>query len=144
MSNIGQTLHDLLILFILVQLRCNYHPNVALNHERFVKFDGTFSLRQDQYILYKLEVDAELQNIDKRFKIDRQIKTIKKSLKLDSNDSYIIHIPGKYMMKMIKLFIERAFGLSSRDIDSFNYRVAEKCNFHSLENLKNKINSYLN
>ena len=46
-------------------------------------------------------------------------------------------------MKMIKFFIEHHFHLPSRDIDSFNYKVADKCSFTSLETLKVKISSYI-
>lgn len=141
---IGETLHDLVILFILVQIRCPYYKNISMNHERFVRFDGAFSLRHDQCNLYKLDVETELNKVDKRLRMNSQIKSIEKIVNLSSYDSYIQQIPGKFIMKMIKLKIERSFRLASRDIDSFNYRIAEKCSFQSLNYLQNSIRNYIN
>ena len=77
---IGETLHDLIILFIVVQIRCPHYKNVSLKHERFVGFNRVFLLKQDQFDQYKSEIESELQGLDRRLKINTQIKKIKKSM----------------------------------------------------------------
>jgi hypothetical protein len=141
---IGETLHDLIILFIVVQIRCPHYKNVSLKHERFVGFNRVFLLKQDQFDQYKSEIESELQGLDRRLKINTQIKKIKKSISLNTIDAFLAHIPGKYIMKMVKFSIENSFRLPSRELDSFNYRIAEKCTFNSLKNIQDKIIAFLN
>jgi len=141
---IGETLHDLIILFIVVQIRCPHYKNVSLKHERFVGFNRVFLLKQDQFDQYKSEIESELQGLDRRLKINTQIKKIKKSISLNTLDAFLAHIPGKYIMKMVKFSIENSFRLPSRELDSFNYRIAEKCTFNSLKNIQDKIIAFLN
>lgn len=144
MINIGTTLSDLIILYIIIQDHCLGIKNVDQNHERFVNYNGSFTIKTDQYLQFKSEVKVSLENKDKRLRIDRQIKNYKNIVSANSYDSIVHHIPGKYLMKMIKHFIEHQLHLNSRDIDSFNYRVAEKCKFNSLGHLKEEIITYIN
>jgi hypothetical protein len=142
--NIGITLRDLIILYILVQQHSLGIKNIDQNCERYINYNGVFTLKSDQFLIYKSEVEEKLRTKDGRLSIERQMKIIKKAVLLESNDSYITHVPGKYLMKMIKFHIEHQLHIPSREIDSFNYRIAEKCSFNSLENFRTKINSFIN
>lgn len=144
MTTIKNSLNLVIDLHLLVQKMCPKLKNISLNHERFFDFNnGNFNLREDQILVYKTDIQNELNSKDKRLKVNSQLKKIKKIIDINSNELCIKHMPGKYLIKMIKQYIESLFGLVSRNIDSFCYRVAEKNNFQCLNNFKSNIELYL-
>jgi hypothetical protein len=142
-SNIGVTIGDLIILYILVQKYSLGLSNVDQNYERFVTYNGIFNLNGTQYSNYETNVSNKLQAKDGRLSIKRQMESIKRTIHFGTSDFYIKHIPGKYLLKMIKYHIEHQHHIPSRDCDSFNYRIAEKCTFDSLDSLKTRISEYI-
>jgi len=145
LSNIFKVLKDVVYLHLVVQIKCPHMQNISLNHERFIKFQNkSFSIQQKQLENYKQNIMNELTNIDKRLTILGQIKKAKMIASLKTREQCIIHIPGKYTIKMLKQMIESLFGLTSRNTDSFCYNIAEKSDFTSLNNLKEQITEYIN
>lgn len=143
-NNINNKLNELIHLHIVVQNKCPRLKNISLNHERFFDFNnGTFTLKQPQLEAYKLDIQNELNAIDKRLTINSQFKKIKKIININSNQLCLIHVPGKYLIKMIKQVIESLFGLVSRNVESFCYRIAENCSFNSLNGLKLQVENYI-
>ena len=142
---IKNSLNELIYTFILVQKKCPKLKNISLNYERFFDFDnGNFRVKQVQVDQYANEVEAELRSIDKRYKFNSQLRKIKKEHDLSSNDNCVIHFHGKFIVKMLKQIIESSFGLTSRNVESFSYRIACNSKFEALSFLKRDINNYLN
>lgn len=143
--NINNKLNELIHLHLLVQKKCSRLKNISLNHERFYDFNnGDFTLKSNQLNFYKVDIQNELNNIDGRLTIKSQLKKVKKLININNNQLCIKHVPGKYLIKMIKQIIESLFGLVSRNVDSFCYRIAENCSFNSLIGLKSSIDIYIN
>lgn len=146
MKRIFSSLDKVINLHLVVQFICPQLPNVALSHERFFQFNaGSFIQRTAEISQYEQRIKTEITNIDRRLTVNGQVKNLKKNIiNLKTYDLYLKHIPGKYLIRMIKQIVESEFGLVSRNADSFNYRIAEKCHFESLEDLKDRINNHLN
>jgi hypothetical protein len=54
------------------------------------------------------------------------------------------HVSGQFLLLLCSNRIAKQFGLSSvPDMHSFGYRLAEKCEFRSLAEVRQKINAYL-
>jgi len=115
-STINNSLKDLVYLHLVVQKKCSNLKNISLNHERFFDFNnGNFIQKTQQFEIYRNSIISELENIDRRLTLNSQLNKVKKIIKLDSNDLCLKHIPGKYLIKMIKQTIESLFGLVSRN-----------------------------
>lgn len=143
-DSISQTITKIVHLHIVVQEKCNHLKNVSLNPERFVQFrNNAFSITDSEVEKYKNDIQAELDKIDKRLSVNGQYNKVRKLLPLKTIDQCLKHIPGKYLIKMVKQRIESMFNLASRNCDSFCYRVAEKCSFQSLNFLKQDIGNYI-
>ena len=143
-QNINNKLSELIHLHLVVQKKCSRIKNVSLNHERFFDFNnGDFSLKPAQLSRYKLDIQTELNNIDGRLTLKSQFKKVKKIVTINNNQLCIKHVPGKYLVKMIKQVIESLFGLVSRNVESFCYRLSENCSFASLNGLKLSIEQYI-
>lgn len=144
LTDIFNVLKELVYLHIIVQNRCSLIKNVSLNHERFVRFqNNSFVTRNDQINNYKQDIINELNNIDRRLTLMGQMRTVKKIVSLKTNANCIVHVPGKYTIKMLKQMIESLFGLSSRNTESFSYHIAEKSKFISLQSLKEQVENYI-
>ncbi|MEP4533485.1 MAG: DUF4435 domain-containing protein [Cyclobacteriaceae bacterium] len=144
-SNIKLAIYDLVLLHFVVQRKCNSLKNISMGYERFVEYDGhNFNLKQDQIDWYKSEIENELQSIDRRIRLNAQIRTAANISNFSTNADVINHYPGKYILKMIKQIIENKFGLNSRVFNSFCYRLADKSNFSNLDHIKESINDYIN
>jgi hypothetical protein len=143
-QNINNKLSELIHLHLVVQKKCPRIKNVSLNHERFFDFNnGDFSLKPAQLSRYKLDIQTELNNIDGRLTLTSQFKKVNKIVNINNNQLCIKHVPGKYLVKMIKQIIESLFGLVSRNVESFCYRLSENCSFASLNGLKLSIEQYI-
>lgn len=144
LTDIFHALKEIVYLHVLVQLKCSSLRNISLNHERFIQFhNSSFQLNDGNVNQYKQDIEQELKNIDGRLTLLGQLQKVKKMLPLNTNEQCTIHIPGKYTVKMLKRMIESLFGLTSRNIDSFSFHVADKSKFDSLSNLKQNIESYM-
>ncbi|KGE16077.1 DUF4435 domain-containing protein [Sphingobacterium deserti] len=144
-SSIGSALEDLIYIFLLVQSRCPRLSNISVSFERFFDFsDGCFILKQNSLDEYLEDVALELNKVDKRLKVRPQLTQIKAKFNLDAESSCLIHFPGKFILKMLKQIIEFMYGIGSRTIDSFSYRIACYSKFDSLLFLKTDITSFLN
>lgn len=143
-STIGTTISSLVHLHLVVQCNCPQMKNVSLNHEKFVQFSSrSFSLKNAQIEQYKADIQTSLKQFDGRLTVNGQQKKMYLLIKFNTTELCITHIPGKYLIKMLKKFIETLFGLASRNIDSFCYRVAENCEFKSLQYLQINIKQYI-
>ena len=143
-QNINNKLSELIHLHLVVQKKCSRIKNISLNHERFFDFNnGDFCLKPVQLNRYKLDIQTELSNIDGRLKLTSQFKKVKEIVNINNNQLCIKHVPGKYLVKMIKQVIESLFGLVSRNVESFCYRLSENCSFTSLNGLKLSIEQYI-
>lgn len=143
-QNINNKLSELIHLHLVVQKKCSRIKNISLNHERFFDFNnGDFCLKPVQLNRYKLDIQNELSNIDGRLKLTSQFKKVKKIVNINNNQLSIKHVPGKYLIKMIKQVIESLFGLVSRNVESFCYRLSANCLFTSLNGLKLSIEQYI-
>ncbi len=144
LQKIVNSLKELIYLYLVVQDNCPEQKNVSLNHQRFVSYDrGNFTKERDQFDLYKNLIETQLKSIDKRFTLRGRLGKVNKKVKLDTMEMCIKHIPGKYLVKMLKQHIESLFGLVSRNVDSYCYRISENCSFRSLTHLKTEINEYI-
>lgn len=119
--------------------------NVDLGHERFVKLqNGTFVPDESQINDYEARIAGKLSQKDGRYSISGRINKIFNNSFFNNLEIRLKHIPGKYIVKMLKNYIEKTFQLPQRNATSFCYRIADKCNFISLEFLKIKIANYIN
>lgn len=141
---IRQSLNNIIYHYLVVQFRCPRLKNISIGYERFLRYsDNGFSVITNQIQQYENEIHQELQSIDRRLTVNGQIKKIREKYRFLNNDDAITHMPGKYLIKMIKQLIESLFGLVSRNMDSFCYRIADKCSFNSLQFLHADIRSYI-
>ncbi|WP_282071302.1 DUF4435 domain-containing protein [Polaribacter atrinae] len=142
--NISKSLKNLVRLHLIVQNTCSHLKNISLNHERFLNFNnGQFDEKEPQIASYENDIDRELKLIDGRYSINSQRNKSKRLISLETLDLCIKHMPGKYLLKMLKQIIESDYGLVSRNMDSFCYRIATNCSFNSLENLRTEINNFV-
>ncbi|QXP65836.1 DUF4435 domain-containing protein [Polaribacter sp. AHE13PA] len=142
--NISKSLKNLVRLHLIVQNTCSHLKNISLNHERFLNFNnGQFDEKEPQIASYENDIDRELKLIDGRYSINSQRNKSKRLISLETLDLCIKHMPGKYLLKMLKQIIESDYGLVSRNMDSFCYRIATNCSFNSLENLRTEINDFV-
>jgi hypothetical protein len=143
-QNLNNKLNELIHLHLVVQNKCSSLKNVSLNYERFFDFNsGNFTLKPVQINAYKVQIQNELKRIDGRLTLTSQLKEVKKIININNNELCIKHIPGKYLIKMIKQVVESLFGLVSRNVESFCYRIAEYCSFTSLNRMKLSIEEYI-
>lgn len=143
-QNINNKLNELIHLHLVVQNKCPRLKNISLNHERFFDFaNGNFVLKQHQLNIYKTDIQNSLESVDRRLTLKSQLQKVKGIININTNQLCQIHIPGKYLIKMIKQVIESLFGLVSRNVESFCYRIAEKCVFDNLKGLKIEIDNYI-
>jgi len=144
LSIITNSLKNLVRLHVVVQNACSHLKNISLNHERFLRYNnGNFDENEAQILHYETEIETELKSIDGRYTLKSQRNKSKKIVNFDTLDLCIKHMPGKYLLKMIKQIIESNYGLVSRNMDSFSYRIAYNCKFDSLENLRLEINDFV-
>ena len=142
--DITKSLKNLVRLHLIVQNTCSHLKNISLNHERFLRFnDGQFEEKEEQITSYENEIERELKLIDGRYTINSQRNKSKRLVSLETLELCIKHMPGKYLLKMLKQIIESNYGLVSRNMDSFCYRIATNCIFNSLESLRIEINDFV-
>lgn len=141
--DVGYLLYDLTLLHIVAQDKCPHIKNTSLAPEKFIEYKSCFLVKSVAMTNYKNIIQKELNEIDKRYKVDAQVKKTKKKIGCYGIETFIKHIPGRYLMKFIKSYIEKNFRLASNDIESFNYRIAKNCSFESLEYLKSNITIYI-
>jgi hypothetical protein len=139
----GKTFFELTLLHLLVQYKGLGLQNTSLPPERFVQLNNVICLKNSEINKYKLEIENKLKAIDKRFTLKSQIQKIKEIFNLKNVKDIFKHIPGKYLVKYFKCKIEHLFSLASRNIDSFNIRLAKANDFSKLDFLKISVNNYL-
>lgn len=143
-ETIKNKLNELIHNFILVQKKCPKLKNISLSYERFFDFtNGNFTLKQQQFENFIDDIKKELKEVDKRLKYQSQLLKIKNEIIFDSNERCIMHYPGKFIIKMIKQNIESLYGINSRNVESYCYRIACNSNFNSLNYLKENVNNYI-
>lgn len=143
-QNINIKLNELIHLHLVVQNKCPRLRNISLSYERFFDFnDGNFVLKHSQLNAYKIDIQNELKRIDRRLTLNSQFRKVKRIVNINNNQLCVIHVPGKYLVKMIKQVIESVFGLVSRHFESFCYRIAENCSFASLNGLKLEVENFI-
>ena len=135
--------HDLTLMHIYVQFRGFKIKNTANSPQRFLHFGKEISLKNSEISNYKNEIQAELNKVDKRLKIQAQLKKMKKQLNLVNYKDIAIHVPGKYLISYFKFKIEQYFGLASRYTDSFVYKLARNNDFANLNFFQASVNEYL-
>lgn len=138
-----KTFFELTLLHLLVQYKGLGLQNTSLPPEKFVQLNNVICLKNSEINKYKIEIENKLKAIDKRFTLKSQIQKIKELFSLKNIKDIIKHIPGKYLVKYFKCKIEHFFSLVSRNIDSFNFRLAKANEFTKLDFLKISVNSYL-
>lgn len=144
LSNIFGVLKEIVYLHIVVQNKCPHLKNISLNHQRFVTFrNNSFELKIDQINNYKDAITLELKNIDRRLTLLGQLRKVQRLVSLKTSESCMIHMPGKYTVKMLKQMIESIFGLISRNTESYSYHIAERSSFDDLNRLKQSIETYI-
>lgn len=141
--DVGYLLCELTLLHIVVQDKCPHIKNTSLAPEIFIEYKSCFTVKSVAMTNYRKIIQEELNKIDKRYKVGAQVKKTKEKIECYGIEAFITNIPGKYLMKFIKCFIEKKFRLASRDIESFNYRIAKNCSFESMGYLKSNITSYI-
>lgn len=142
-ENASTLFYDLTLLHLLVQSKGLNIKNTSTAPERYLQFGSTVSIKAAELNDYKNEIQAELVKIDKRLKVDSQIKKLKTKFKFLCGLDLFAHIPGKYLIKYFKCKVEHIFSLASRHIDSFIFRLAKTSNFDNLKFLKVSVNAYI-
>ena len=144
LSNICSLLKELICLYILIQQKSLGVKNIKHKYHRFFQFSaGVFSLNASEFNSYKNEIELKLLGTDRRIKLNSQTKKIMKRINFDEPNVSLTHMPGKYLLGMLKQQTEYKFKLSTRSHDSFCYHIADKCTFESLDTLKKDINDYI-
>jgi len=135
--------YDLTLLHLLVQSKGLKVKNTSTAPEKYLQFGSTISIKAAGLEQYKMEIQLELEKVDKRLKVDSQLKKLKAKFKFNCGLDLFSHIPGKYLIKFFKCKVEHLFNLASRDIDSFIFRLAKTSNFDNLGFLKATVNLYI-
>ncbi|MBK9257407.1 MAG: DUF4435 domain-containing protein [Saprospiraceae bacterium] len=138
-----KTFCELTILHLLVQHKNLGIQNTALPPEKFIQLNNVIRIKQVELDNYKVEIETRLKSLDKRMTLKAQIKKIRKLFNIGSSKDILAHIPGKYLVKYFKCIIEHLFSLASRNIDSFNFRLARSNNFIKLNYLTKRISEYI-
>ncbi|MGV3589674.1 MAG: DUF4435 domain-containing protein [Adhaeribacter sp.] len=144
LNDCGKIFFELTILHLLVQHKGLGLQNTSLPPERFVQLNNVICLKNSEINKYKNDIENKLKAIDKRYTLKSQIKKIKNLFNLKTLKDILKHIPGKYLVKYFKCKIEQLFSLASRNIDSFNIRLAKANDFTKLLYLQISVNNYLN
>ncbi|BDA78591.1 hypothetical protein LPTSP3_g15210 [Leptospira kobayashii] len=134
---------DITLLHLLVQTYCLKVKNASDPPEKYIKFGDKITLNQEQLENYKKEIQTALSITNNSLLVDTEVKKIQSKFKLFDTYEILIHIPGKYLIKYFKWMIEKEFCIPSRNIDSFNFRLARSNNFENLTFLKDAISFYL-
>lgn len=140
----GDVFYDLTLLHLLVQCKGIRIPNVAIAPERYLTFNQSICVNMVALAKYKTEVQIELNKIDKRLKVESQLKKLRVRFNFHCGEDLFAHIPGKYLVKYFKYRIESTFKLASRNVDSFIFRLSKMNSFSNLDFLKIAVNSYIN
>jgi hypothetical protein len=138
-----KTFFELTLLHLLVQYKSLAIQNTSLPPEKFVQLNNVICLKNSEVNKYKLEIENKLKALDRRFTLKSQIQKIKELFSLKNAKDILKHIPGKYLVKYFKCKIEHLFSLASRNIDSFNIRLAKANDFSKLDFLKISVNNYI-
>lgn len=137
-----KTFYELTILHLLIQEKGLNIKNTSLAPEQFCQFGSNISIKIPEMNKHKADIQIKLSAIDKRLKVDSQIKKLKAKFKFKSFIDILPHIPGKYLIKFFKCKIENLFSLANRNIDSFIFRLARTNDFKNLNFLKVSVNAY--
>lgn len=137
-----ETFYELTILHLLIQERGINIKNTSLAPEQFCLFGSSISIKTAEINNHKADIQAKLSAIDKRLKVDNQVKKLKAKFNFKKFIDLLPHIPGKYLIKFFKCKIEHLFSLASRNIDSFIFRLAKTNDFSNLTFLKVAVNAY--
>lgn len=144
LSNISCSIASLVHLHIVVQKNNLGISNISRNPDRFVAFiSNSFSTRDSEIEKYKEEIQTELHGRDRRLTVNGQLRKVVGIIKLNTNEQCMKHIPGKYLLKLLKKLIESIFSLPSRNNESYCFHLAEQCNCNSLRALQTNIHRYI-
>ena len=145
LEGFGVAVKGLICLHFLVQEMELGLPNIDLGYERFLNIDSVpvFTIIHAEYSNYEARIQSELNLKDGRFRLGAKLKQQEKNFSMDTMELYLKHIPGKYLVKVVKKIIEERYSLATRNIDSFTYRLAEKCSFSGLSSLQHQIEVYI-
>jgi len=135
--------YELTLLHILVQSKDIRIQNASNPPEKYLQFGPNITLKLTEILKYKSDIQVELHKKDKRLNVDSQLRKIKQKFGFKCGTDLFEHIPGKYLIKFYKCKTEHLFNLPSREIHSFNFRIAKLNTFENLDFLKIAVNNYL-
>lgn len=130
-------------IYFLVQKRMLGIRNAKNAPGRFFSFRETSVEIPGQLEQYELTVEAALKNVDGRWTLKGQLRSICVTHNLKRNESILNHIPGKYVLEYFKGYVEDKFELHTRNADSFAYQLAKHGTFENLNFLKVAIEKYI-
>ncbi|MGR3180066.1 MAG: DUF4435 domain-containing protein [Candidatus Anammoxibacter sp.] len=127
---------EITAIYLVVQLHKLDIPNSSINPARFFNFNPHIALREVEFQSYKDEINLALQEKDRRYTINGQLRKQKSFLK-DSS-----YIPGRYIIKYLKSRLSLTFSFQTT-YDSFIFKLAINCNFRSLRFLKTSVTKFI-
>lgn len=137
-------LFDKLIrIYAVTQLHSLGITNVSNNPQKFCVYTPACATKREEFINYVEEVKTLLRNTDEDLELNDELYKIRKYF---SEDEYSIqslaNIPGKYLMAFLKEKLHQIFFVRI-NMESFVYRLANKCEFSSLDNFKLRVTDFM-
>lgn len=141
----GDFMNILIYAFIIVQEKELGIKNVKYSWREFCEIDQNleFVERGSKVVEYINQVNGKIKDFNSRMTFNGQIKNVKKKVNINCYDSYLKHVPGKYLIDAVNEYLKKKYHLPSSNLDSCCYRVAKNCNFESLSKFKLNIEMYI-
>jgi hypothetical protein len=120
-----------------------YFESCSLPLERFTRNLNPTEIDSGKVKAYRISLRLGLVAIKCPNTYSSEIARAKRLLVFES-ETIFKHIPGKHCIKLLmKILKERFPKIGNLEFNRVCYALADKCLFHSLDNLKNAINNYI-
>jgi hypothetical protein len=145
-DDIVRQLANLFALFFIVQKHNIALKSTSQKPDSFCSAADSCSIDQRRVSQYASSVRKMAAKQNMNLNLDYELQACSEQFELNKRTGfYGVNVSGEFMLHLFVNRIAKLFGLDRvPDLQSFAYRLAEKCDFHSLRALRRRMNTYLN
>ncbi|MEZ7902120.1 MAG: DUF4435 domain-containing protein [Flavobacteriales bacterium] len=136
-------LSELACTFIVIQKHSLGKEYFGLNPARDFNLQTNPVCYKNNFISqYFTETELLVKGIDQRFTLNSKRNEFKQSF--NSVNKSLKNIPGKYLINLLKYQLEQLGLINQVNNESFIYKLSKECNVTEFDDLKIRINNYVN
>ena len=144
-NDVVRQLANLFALFFIVQKHNIALKSSSYKPDCFCLAVDSCSIDQKRVAQYANSVRRMAAKQKTHLNLDHEVQVCSEQFELNKlTDFHGVNVSGEFMLHLFANRIVKSFGLNHvPDLQSFAYRLAEKCDFYSLQGLRRKVNAYL-